>query len=81
MRLPRVHSGHGLRDKAIFLIIRLTQGRSAPGVLRTLFYRKEFFGTKMSSFTQEVMRGESGWSIGERELFAAFVSHLNQCVF
>jgi len=28
-----------------------------------------------------VMRGPSDWSIGERELFAAFTSKLNQCVF
>jgi len=28
-----------------------------------------------------VMRGPSPWSVGERELFAAFVSRLNQCVF
>ena len=31
--------------------------------------------------TQAVMRGPSEWSIGERELFAAFVSRLNQCDF
>ena len=28
-----------------------------------------------------VMRGPSDWSVGERELFAAFVSRLNQCHF
>jgi len=28
-----------------------------------------------------VMRGPSEWSVAERELFAAFVSSLNQCVF
>jgi len=27
------------------------------------------------------MRGPSTWSVGERELFAAFTSRLNQCVF
>ena len=27
------------------------------------------------------LRGPSDWSDGERELFAAFVSSLNQCVF
>jgi len=27
------------------------------------------------------MRGPSDWSDGERELFAAFVSSLNQCLF
>jgi len=27
------------------------------------------------------MRGPSPWSVGERELFAAVTSRLNQCVF
>jgi hypothetical protein len=27
------------------------------------------------------MRGPSQWSVGERELFAAFTSRLNQCLF
>jgi hypothetical protein len=53
----------------------------APGVVRTLFYRKEFFGRPFSELTQHVMRGPSPWTVGERETFAAFVSRLNQCVF
>jgi hypothetical protein len=27
------------------------------------------------------MRGTSDWAVWERELFAAFTSRLNQCVF
>jgi hypothetical protein len=50
-------------------------------VVRTLFYRKEFFGQPFSRLTQQVMRGPSAWTVGEREIFAAFVSRLNQCVF
>jgi hypothetical protein len=61
-------------------IMRVVAGH-APGVVRTLFYRKEFFGQPFSELTQQVMRGPSPWSVGERELFAAFVSRLNQCVF
>ena len=80
MRLKKVLSGHRLREKAILTIMRLMVGH-APGVVRTLFYRKEFFGQKFSVLTQQVMRGPSPWSVGEREIFAAFVSRLNQCVF
>ncbi|HZF72706.1 MAG TPA: hypothetical protein VEZ51_04705 [Gemmatimonadaceae bacterium] len=80
MRLKKVHSGHRLREKAILTIMRLMVGH-APGVVRTLFYRKEFFGQKFSALTQQVMRGPSPWTVGEREIFAAFVSRLNQCVF
>lgn len=80
MRLRKVHTGHRFREKVILGIMRVVAGH-APGVVRTLFYRKEFFGQPFSELTQQVMRGPSPWSVGERELFAAFVSRLNQCVF
>lgn len=80
MRLQRVHAGHGLKDKLTLGVMRLVAGH-APGVVRTLLYRKEFFGRPFSALTQQVMRGPSEWSVGEREIFAAFVSRMNQCVF
>ena len=81
MRLRRVHQGHtALRDKALLAVMRLVQGH-APGVVRTLLYRKEFFGSHWSALTQQVMRGPSPWTVGEREIFAAIVSRFNQCVF
>jgi hypothetical protein len=80
MRLSRVHHGHSLADKLKLAAMHVMAGH-APGVVRTLLYRKDFFGRKFSELTQQVMRGPSSWSVGERELFAAFVSRLNQCVF
>jgi hypothetical protein len=80
MRLQRVHRGHGLKDKLLLAVMRLLAGH-APGVVRTLLYRKEYFGRPFSALTQQVMRGPSEWSVGEREIFAAFVSRMNQCVF
>ena len=80
MRLKKVHTGHRFREKAILGVMRLMAGH-APGVVRTLMYRPEFFGRPWTTLTQEVMRGPSQWSVGEREIFAAFVSRLNQCVF
>jgi len=50
-------------------------------VRRMLSYREELFGRPFSEALQDVMRGPSDWSVAERELFAAFVSSLNQCVF
>jgi hypothetical protein len=55
-----------------------------PGMLdvrRVLTYRPEIFGRPFSDALQEVMRGPSEWSVGERELFAAFVSARNRCLF
>jgi hypothetical protein len=80
MRLRKVHEGHRLPDKAMLGLMRLVMGH-APGVVRTLRYRKEYFGGPWSALTQQVMRGPSPWTVGEREIFAAFVSRLNQCVF
>lgn len=81
MRLKRVEHRHRLPQKLVLGMIRLMTGRRAPDIIRTLFYRREFFGKPMSAWTQAVMRGPSQWSVAERELFAAFTSKLNQCVF
>jgi hypothetical protein len=51
------------------------------GVLKTLHYRPELFGRPYSDALDLALRGPSDWSDGERELFAAFVSSLNQCPF
>ncbi|HEY2327131.1 MAG TPA: hypothetical protein VGH52_06570 [Gaiellaceae bacterium] len=53
----------------------------ASGVIKTLLYREELFGEPFSDALDDVMRGPSEWSVGERELFAGFASHLNQCLF
>jgi hypothetical protein len=80
MRLQRVHRGHTLPNRLKLAAMRLMAGH-APGVVRTLLYRKDFFGQRFSQLTQQVMRGPSAWSVGEREMFAAFESRRNQCVF
>ncbi len=50
-------------------------------VVRTMAYRPELFGAPFSAYLQAVMRGPSAWSVGERELFAAFVSRTNRCSY
>ena len=50
-------------------------------ISRALRYRPELFGEPISGYFQEVMKKPSDWSEAERELFAAFVSSLNQCPF
>jgi hypothetical protein len=51
------------------------------GVLKTINYRPELFDRPFSAALDVAMRGPSDWSAAERELFAAFVSSLNQCPF
>jgi len=60
---------------------QLLKGKPEPDVARVLSYRPEIFGMPFSMCLEAVMRGPSEWSVGERELFAAFVSRKNQCPF
>lgn len=81
MRLRVVERGHRLPQKLVMGVIRLMSGHRVVDVVRTLLYRPEFFGRAMGAWTHAVMRGPSPWAVWERELFAAFASKLNQCVF
>ena len=67
MRLAILDGGHAPPD--------------ASGVVKTLLYRPDVFGGWFSDELDTAMRGPSEWSAGERELFAAFASSLNQCLF
>ena len=81
MRLKKVERGQGISQKLTLTMIRMMTGEPASDVIRTMIYRPELFGKPYSACVQEAMRGPSEWSIGERELFAAFVSWKNQCLF
>ena len=81
MRLECVESGHDATEAQALDLIRTQRGTEPPDVLKTLHYRPELFGRPYSEALDLAMRGSSDWSAGERELFAAFVSSLNQCPF
>jgi hypothetical protein len=81
VRLSNVERGDSLSIRLFYKFIGAVSGFRAPDVVRTLRYRRHLFGQPHSAHTQAVMRGPSEWSVGERELFAAFVSRLNQCPF
>ena len=81
MRLKTLAQGRTLRQKLMLGMMRLVIGVRVPDVLRVIVYRTEFFGKPYYLWTQAIMRGQSEWSIGERELFAAFTSHLNKCQY
>ena len=61
--------------------MRVAGRRPPPDVVKTLLYRPELFGKAANALFQRALRGPSDWSVGERELMAAYVSRLNQCVF
>ena len=81
MRLRVLDRGHTLKMKLLFAVIRLVSGFRASDVFKTLRYRPDFFGRPMNKVFQETMRGPSGWSVGDRELMAAYVSKVNSCEF
>ena len=81
MRLAVVDAGHAPAEAAVLEGIRQRTGREPLGVVKTLLYRPELFGLPFSQALDRVMRGPSDWSAGERELFAAFTSLLNECPF
>jgi hypothetical protein len=81
MRLSCVEAGHDPQEAHVLELIRARRGAEPPDVMKTLHYRPELFGRPFSDTLELAMHGPSDWTIGERELFAAFVSSLSQCPF
>lgn len=81
MWLKKVETGHRLPQKLMIWVFTLAKRVRIPDVLRTLLYRPELFGKAYNQWLHTIMREESGWAVGERELIAAFVSRSNQCPF
>jgi uncharacterized peroxidase-related enzyme len=76
-----LNSGYSLGTKVLFAIIQAVSRRPVPDAAKLVFYRPDFYGTPMKVFTHEAMRGPSAWSVGDRELMAAFVSKMNESDF
>ena len=79
MRLEILDRGHRLHTKAIMALIRVVSGHPVVDAVKLAFYRPGFYGG--GPLTHEAMRGKSDWSIGDRELMAAYVSKANECPF
>lgn len=81
MRLEILNTHYSLRAKFIFAIIRLVSHRPLPDAAKLGFYRSDFYGRLSNQLTHETMRGPSSWSVGDRELMAAYVSKANDSAF
>jgi uncharacterized peroxidase-related enzyme len=81
MRLKILNNGYRLGTKVLFACIHAISRQPVPDAARLVFYRPDFYGAPMKEFTHEAMRGPSAWSVGDRELMAAFVSKMNACAF
>src|SRR5258707_13718396 len=81
MRLKILNSGYGFGTKVLFAFIHAVSRQPVADAAKLVFYRPDFYGAPMKEFTHEAMRGPSAWSVGDRELMAAFVSQMNACEF
>ena len=81
LRLGCLTSGHDVEQRARLERMRGETGLIPSDVSRTVRYRPELFGDAFLEALERTMRGPSDWAVGERELFAAFVSAQNQCPF
>jgi hypothetical protein len=81
VRLRILEDGHDPQEAVVLDAIRTQRGAEPPDVLKTLHYRPELFGCPFCDTLDVAMNGPSDWSVGERELFAAFVSSVSQCPF
>lgn len=79
MRLDILQHGHNLRNRLALRLMRAVAGVEPDDVIKTSMYRPDFFGRPWIHLLRSVMRGESEWTPGERELFAVFTSRLNTC--
>jgi uncharacterized peroxidase-related enzyme len=81
MRLERVRKGHGLKALLLRPAYRLLTGRSMHDMYAVTIYRPELFGSPFRAYWFDIMRGQSSWTVGERELLGTFSSNLLQCRF
>lgn len=81
MRLSVLDNGHRVPQKLLLGFTRLVTHSEPVDVIKVFMYRPEFFGKPFCDLAHVLQRGSSDWTVGERELFGAFTSKLNDCTF
>jgi len=81
MRVAAAGRDFAFLPRLFLALVRRISKEESPDVVKVHLYRPGVYGRWASPAFQDVMRGPSGWSTGERELFAAYTSRLLQCPF
>jgi hypothetical protein len=81
VRLSALDNGHRLPQKLLLRLMPLMSLPEPVDVLKVFMYRPEYYGRPFCDLAQILMRGQSEWTVGEREVFGAFTSKLNDCTF
>lgn len=81
MRLKVLERGSGWLQRCQYAVIRAFLGGHVPGSVSVVSYRRDFFGKHFARCVQEALRSRDEWTVAELEIFAAFISRLNQCRF
>lgn len=79
MRLPLEQHLRPIQKLALRAFQALLGG--TPGPVLVVSYNKAFFGNGWARCMKQGMRHATEWSVGEVELFAAFVSRVNSCAY
>ena len=81
MKLTKIERGTDVATKIKLAVVSVLMRERVPDIARMFMYRPAYFGKPLTAYIQTLLRGASEWTVGERELFAAFVSHCNDCAF
>lgn len=81
MRLDVLDHGQQRRAKLFTGMTRRMSGVDMADVVLTLLYRPSFYGGPMLDLTVDVMRGDSPWSVAEREYLAHATAETHECSY
>jgi hypothetical protein len=76
VRLAAVRRDSCWPNRLLIRLIEKVARTELPDVTRTMNYRSGFFGGPYAALLHSLMRGPSEWTVGERELLAAYTSYL-----
>ena len=81
MRIDRVRKEIPLSARVGFKAASVLGRIKVPDIAYVMTHRPELFGRPFSEWLEELLRGPSEWSIGDRELFASFTASRLQCEY